>query len=232
MDFFETIRLRRSVRRYTPETVPNEIVEKALDAALMAPNSSNLQHWEFFWVSSPEKKAEVAQACLFQGTARTAQHLIVAVARIDRWKKHRDAVLQNLKEGGTDSPEVQQYYNKIIPFLYTLDPVGALTLMRNLMAFIVGIFKPIYRGPYGKKGLFEVAIKSTALACENFMLAVAAQGYGSCPMEGFDEVRLKKILGLGSKARLVMVISVGATDPKGIWGRQFRVPRDWVVNKI
>jgi nitroreductase len=83
MNFFEVIEKRRSVRRYTEKKVPDEVIEKALDAALKAPNSSNLQPWEFYWVKSPDKKSALVDSCLFQGTAKTADHLIVAVSRVD-----------------------------------------------------------------------------------------------------------------------------------------------------
>ena len=36
--------------------------------------------------------------------------------------------------------------------------------------------------------------KTTALACQNFMLSMRAYGFDTCPMEGFDSSRLKKIL--------------------------------------
>ena len=36
-----------------------------------------------------------------------------------------------------------------------------------------------------------VGHKSTALAAQNFMVSMAALGYDTCPMEGFDSVRLK-----------------------------------------
>ena len=45
MEFFEVVKARRSVRQYTEEPVPEEVIQKALDAALIAPNSSNLQSW-------------------------------------------------------------------------------------------------------------------------------------------------------------------------------------------
>ena len=35
------------------------------------------------------------------------------------------------------------------------------------------------------------AVKSTALAAQNLMLAFQSHGYATCPMEGFDEVRLR-----------------------------------------
>ena len=41
------------------------------------------------------------------------------------------------------------------------------------------------------------------------MMALVAQGYDSCPMEGFDQNRVKKILKLNSKSHIVMVLGVG-----------------------
>jgi nitroreductase len=62
------------------------------------------------------------------------------------------------------------------------------------------------------------------------MLAIAAEGYGTCPMEGFDELRVKRLLGLGFGDRVVMVISVGEPEvSRGIWGAQIRFdPKEFV----
>jgi len=62
-------------------------MEEVLNWGLMAANSSNLQPWEFYWVQNPEKKAALVKACLDQPAAKTAQELIVAVARFDTWKQ-------------------------------------------------------------------------------------------------------------------------------------------------
>lgn len=89
------------------------------------------------------------------------------------------------------------------------------------------------RGPRGTLGLQEVAIKSAALAAENFVLAIAAQGYDTCMMEGFDEWRVKHLLGLSwFSSRVVMVIAVGESHARGTWGPQMRIPLDQVVHKI
>ena len=64
------------------------------------------------------------------------------------------------------------------------------------------------------------------------MLAAKAQGYDTCPMEGFDESRVKSILGLGYKAHVVMVIGIGKADPAGIFGERYRVPRDLVIKVV
>jgi nitroreductase len=56
------------------------------------------------------------------------------------------------------------------------------------------------------------------------MVSMAAQGYDTCPMEGFDSQRLKKVLGLPNKAQISMVIGCGIRSKEGIYGPRFRVP--------
>ena len=63
-------------------------------------------------------------------------------------------------------------------------------------------------------------------------MAVVSQGYDSCPMEGFDEKRVKKILNLNSKTHVVMVLAVGKADPKGIYGQRFRIDDDLVIKVV
>jgi nitroreductase len=78
-----------------------------------------------------------------------------------------------------------------------------------------------------------VSIKSAALAAQNLMLAISAQGYDTCPMEGFDEYRVKRILGLSFSDRVVMVVSVGRRDlPRGVWGAQLRFNRDQFIHRV
>ena len=43
------------------------------------------------------------------------------------------------------------------------------------------------------RDLQEIAIKSAALGAENFVLALEAQGFSSCMMEGHDESRVLKL---------------------------------------
>lgn len=232
MDYFEAVRRRRSVRKFTTAKVPREVIEKALEAAVLAPNSSNLQAWEFYWVNAPDKKAKLVEACLFQSIAKTSSHLVVAVARIDTWKKHRDLLMAEIRKQGPPPKQVASYYNQIIPFLYTHDSFGVLAWVKFIAFNLVGIFRPMFRRPAFRSDLFEVVTKSAALACENFMLAIVAQGYACCPMEGFDEARVKRLLGLSSKSHVVMIIGVGEADPTGIFGPQFRVDSKLVIHEV
>jgi nitroreductase len=47
LELYEAIRTRRSVRRYRPDPVPDQLVQKIIEAASWAPSSSNSQPWEF-----------------------------------------------------------------------------------------------------------------------------------------------------------------------------------------
>jgi nitroreductase len=98
------------------------------------------------------------------------------------------------------------------------------------MCFVMGIRKPFMR--FGGKADQRVSVhKSCGLAAQTFMLSIAAEGYESCPMEGFDAVRVKKELGLPRGAEINMIISVGKGTEEGIWGERFRLPYEDVVFK-
>ena len=113
MDFFEIIDKRRSVRKFSNKTIPEEVIIKALNAAVLAANSSNLQPWEFYWVKDKANKNDLIKACFSQNAAKTAQELIVAVSRIDTWKRNRNLILENYKKNGSLLPVVEKYYNKL-----------------------------------------------------------------------------------------------------------------------
>ena len=223
MNLFEVIEIRRSVRKYLQEAVPRTVIEKALQAAMLAPNSSNLQPWEMYWVTSPDKKAQLVTACFDQATAATAAELVVFVARTDTWRRNRELILEALKKRGNPPKQQLDYYQKIVPLFYAHGWLGVIGWLKSLGFPIVGWFRPVPRGPFSQSKLKATLSKTVALACENFMLAITAQGYSTCPMEGFDEVRVKKILGRGRESTVVMVISVGKEDPAGIYGARLRL---------
>ena len=228
MEFFEAVHKRRSVREYSNKPVPRDVMIKAFEAAQLSPNSSNMQTWGFYWVKSDDKKTKLVEACLNQNSAKTAQELVVAVAHRGMWKQNAKEMARRLKEQGADE-KVILYYDKLMPFTYGL---SFLAPIKWLIFNGLGLFRPMIRRPYSSRDVDEVCIKSTALACENFMLAVSAQNFDTCPMEGFDESRVKKILGLKCSSRVVMVISVGERVEKGIWGKQIRFPFDTFMKEV
>lgn len=235
MDFFDVVKKRRSVRKFTNSEVPQDVMRKCLEASLLAPNSSNLQPWEFHWIRSEEKKEQVIEACFSQNAAKTAKELVVAVARIDTWKRNRNLIIEEYKKQNKLLPIVNRYYNKVIPFAYWHDRFGITGILKRIFYVFVnlyGYFKPVPRGPIYKHELFETVIKTTALACQNFMMSLVAEGFDSCPMEGFDEKRIKKILELNWSCRIVMIFGVGKADENGIYGKRFRIDKKLVIKEI
>ncbi len=228
--FDNIVHNRRSVRAYTDEKVPSFVVEKVLDWALLAPNSSNLQCWEFYWVKHPVKKARLIEALFHQPAAKTAQELIVAVAKLDNWKNHSKQMLENFDAQTEKVPtSVRDYYQKLVPVVYNQGPFGIFGPFKRIFMAIAGLFRPIPREPKSIADMRVWAHKSTALACQNIMMGFSAYGYDSCPMEGYDSSRVKQILELGSESEICMVISAGKRAKNGVYGPRIRFPKNQFV---
>ena len=80
MDVLEAIKTRRSVRSYTSQSVPDEEIEKLLDAARWAPSAGNIQPWEFIVVRDPRVKQGLCKAALNQRFIEQAPVVIVVCA--------------------------------------------------------------------------------------------------------------------------------------------------------
>ncbi len=78
MEVLEAIMARRSVRSYSPELVPDEVVSRLLEAARLAPSAMNYQPWRFVVVRSGEKKERIAKSGVFGRFMSRAPVLIVA----------------------------------------------------------------------------------------------------------------------------------------------------------
>lgn len=232
-EFKKVIESRRSVRVYTTEPVPDQVVNEALDMALLAPNSSNLQPWEFYWVRQSQKREALVEACFSQPAAKTASVLIVCVARTKTWKLVRQRMLGHLEKTMPAVPSsVMDYYKKLVPLVYEQGFLNSIGFLKRIAFWCLGWFRPVPRGPFSRAGMELWAVKTSALACENLMLAFRAQGYDTCPMEGFDEDRVRRILNLPSDAVVTMIVSAGKRDAKGIYGPRIRFDRNLFVKEV
>ena len=233
-EFQKIVEFRRSKRVFDADTeVPDEVIERSLERAVLSPNSSNMQLWEFDWIKSESVFKEMIPLCLNQQAAKTAKQMVVFVTRADKWKERAKWNFQMIRDSIKGEPNRFQknalnYYSKLMPFIYVQDFFGFMSFIRKTVSFFMGLRKPFYRMG-GNSNRRVVIHKSCALAAQTFMLSVAAEGYHSCPMEGFDEVRVKKLLKLPASAEINMIISVGKGTEVGIWGPRFRVPFDEVV---
>jgi nitroreductase len=58
-DLFEIIRTTRSMRRLKPDSVPNDLIRKILEAGVCAPSGGNMQRWRFLVITDAEIKRTV-----------------------------------------------------------------------------------------------------------------------------------------------------------------------------
>jgi nitroreductase len=242
MNLEEALNFRRSVRRYiTDKNLDTDKVMHCIELATLAPNSSNMQLWEFYHITDREMINKLAHASFGQPAVSTANQLVVFVTRQDL---HRHRAKQNIgfeqgniiRNSPADSHERRikarsMYYNVAIPFLYARF-FGLLGLFRKLLSLSVTIFRPMFIETLESEQR-AVLHKSCALAAQTFMIAMAEEGYDTCPVEGFDSIRVRKLLKLPCAAEINMIVSCGYRDGnKGIWGERFRVPFDEVYRNI
>lgn len=242
MNLEEVLNYRRSVRTYDKEKpIDPARVKHCLELATLAPNSSNMQLWEFYHITQPEMLAKVSHACLDQKATSTASEIVVFVVRRDAYKKRASYILDFEKRNiERNSPKERQakrikdrelYYGFLMPFVYARF-FGLLGLFRKLLANAISLFRPMML-EVSENDVRVVAHKSCALAAQTFMIAMANEGYDTCPLEGLDSRRLKRLLHLPYGAEINMAVSCGVRDGnKGIWGERCRVPFDEVYHKI
>ena len=234
--FEQIVQTRRAVRKFDPADYNPEAVTGSLARAHLAPSSSNMQLWEFYRVSSSDKMKELSRFCMGQNTTETAREMIVVVARPDLWRRRANSNYDFVKKNLGDRPAFKgrsalSYYGKLMPMLYNNDALGIRGGIKMLVAWFIGLKRPMVR-QVNRTDMRIVAHKSAALAAQTFMLSMVAEGHDTCPVEGFDSKRVKRLLGLPRRAEVNMVITCGKRIPEGIYGPRFRVPLEEVVFQI
>lgn len=242
MELEEVLNYRRSVRVYDKaQSIDADKVKHCIELATLAPNSSNMQLWEFYHITSPELLEKFTRACLDQTAVSTASQLVVFVTRQDLYRRRAKAIFE-FEKGNVQrnsSPERQEkrikdrklYYGKLMPFLYARF-FGILGLFRKILLSMVGIFRPMVR-QVSENDMRVVIHKTCALAAQTFMIAMANERYDTCPLEGFDSRRVKALLNLPRGAEINMVVSCGIQKGNdGIWGERFRIPFAEVYHKM
>jgi nitroreductase len=240
MTFEEILNYRRSVRHYQDLAIDSEKVKHCIELATLAPNSSNMQLWEFYHITNPEILKELSVACLNQTAATSAREMVVFVTRQDLYRKRAKKMIeletQNVQKNsptGKHEKRIKRwemYYGKVMPFLYSRFG-GILGMVRKILVNLVGIFRPItYQ--VSENDVRVVVHKTCGLAAQTFMLAMANEKYDTCPMEGFDGRKVKRILKLPFGAEINMIVSCGIRDDRGVWGDRMRLPFNEVYQRI
>ena len=83
MDVFEAIAVRKSVRAFLDKPVGEDVLEKILDAARLAPSARNAQEWRFVVVSDRTVRQKIASEAARQPFIGTAGILLACCAITD-----------------------------------------------------------------------------------------------------------------------------------------------------
>jgi nitroreductase len=95
------MRTRRSVRLFSPQPVPRELLDTALAVAGTAPSGANQQPWTFAVVSDPELQARIRDA------AEKEEYAFYDHRATDEWKEAIEPIGTDwIKPHITDAPYV------------------------------------------------------------------------------------------------------------------------------
>ncbi len=102
MDAMEAILTRRSIRRYTDDPVPEEVVQQLLKAAMSAPSASNQQPWQFIVIDDRKILDEIPRFHPYSSMLREAKVAILVCGDVTReafkgyWIQDCSAATENI----------------------------------------------------------------------------------------------------------------------------------------
>ena len=84
MELMNIIKSRRSIREFCDKPVPQEMIDRILEAGRAAPSAGNLQARDFFVIESKEVREQLVEAALGQKFIAHAPIVIVVCANFEK----------------------------------------------------------------------------------------------------------------------------------------------------
>ena len=182
---WEAIKVRRSIRKFAPDDVPDEMIEQMLEAARLAPSGSNRQPWCFMVVKDQESKQALCRMCAEQKFIEEAPVVIVCFGDPERYsRKEAKKRRQEFMESGV---------------LETLSGRLADPKVRAAMELAPEPSPDQVRIP---------VIANTYIAIEHLVLMATALGLGTCWV-GAGSREINRYFGVDDKLVPVAVVPVG-----------------------
>ncbi|PTX02257.1 nitroreductase family protein [Pararhodobacter aggregans] len=201
---------RYATKKMDPSrAVPEEAVERILEAARLAPTSSGLQPFEIIVVTNPETRAQLRAAAYDQAQITDGSHVLVFAAWDNYTDARIDAVVEQMgAERGGVSEALTAYYDRL---------------------------KGMYL-PRTAEENYHHAARQAYIAFSAAVTAAAFEEVDATPMEGFDADRVDEILGLRARGlRSVTLLPLGYRDASGDWllgQKKVRRPLDSLVTRV
>ena len=86
--FLELVKTRRSIHRFKPDPIPDEYIDKVIEAARWAPSGFNLQPWEFVVIKDPKLKDGIVQ--IFKEVSNNSAKMELAREKWQITSQHGD----------------------------------------------------------------------------------------------------------------------------------------------
>jgi len=178
---------RRSVRRFTADPVPDDVLREMVRAACAGPKGGGVDLVRFVVVRRPERISAMCEA-VEESIASLREHITSAQA-----KKRFDGYAAHFS-------------------LFRGAPAVIAALARpydTIFSRIIRKYVPEDDRP--RHELVDVASMTAAAAVENMLLAAHALGYGACFMTGptVAQARIEELLGAEATWHVVAIVPVG-----------------------
>lgn len=205
----EAIFDRQALRKFSSREVPTETIVELIELANRAPSGFNLQPWHFVLVRDPALKELLFHVALNQAQVKQSPATVVFVADPRAWHKSYDAVLTlGIKEGAI-THNYARFTRRNVKLFFQTGPLGIIGFAKRIIIPLRRLRRPTPNVITSAAEATAYVASQTMLAAENFMIAAKASGLETCPMEGFDEVRLKTLLKIPHYMHVPLIISVG-----------------------
>ena len=210
MELLEQLHWRYATKKMNPtKTVPQDKVDRILEAVRLAPTSSGLQPFEVFVVTNPEVREKIKAIAWNQSQVTDGSQLLVFAAwdnyTADRINSMFD--LTNEERGSTN--EGWENYRQMLLSKY---PVRS------------------------AEENFQHAARQAYIGLGLALAAAAMEEVDSTPMEGFDNKALDEILSLGDKGlKSVAIMPLGYREADQDWLanlKKVRKPRELFVTEV
>ena len=188
----EKLQWRYATKKMNPaKPVPQDKVDRIIEAARLAPTSSGLQPFEIIVVKNKALREQIKLKAWNQEQISACSHLLVFAAW-DNYTADRINMMFDLTNSVRDS--VNEGWENYRQMLLSTYPA---------------------RDPETN---FQHAAKQAYIALGAALIAAAFEEVDSTPMEGFDPKAIDQILDLGPRAlRSVVIVPLGYREPDGDW---------------
>jgi nitroreductase len=192
MDLWQAVEERCSIRKFTPDPIPDEHIRRMIDCARLAPSASNSQPWRFVVVRNKEVMQKMSAAI-----SAKVQHMLQWPAAHGHESQVR--AIEGYSTFFTRAP---------ITIAVLTKPYGSAS--DELLQRAGLSFEERYRLRPAP------GIQSVGAAIEHLLLAAWELGYGTCWMTGpmVAAPELEKVLGIEEPWHMAALIPVGVPAEK------------------